>query len=181
MLTISSSLPFLFMPPFFHESESLYCELSEALLEAFIVYALSSNKKSANGVVSIGEKRLVVNARLICSGEVDECLSRFCSAIWKNSEEEIFSMRLSNIFKCEAFDNVSELKKKASKLICELSSVQVHVSVSDETEILAEHRAMIFQAIYMKSHADDITYDPRVQLKVSEFVARGMRLETSNY
>ncbi|ARE84382.1 hypothetical protein ROSMUCSMR3_02915 [Roseovarius mucosus] len=181
MLTMKSSLPFLITTPFCHESESFYGELSEAVLEAFVVYALSSNKKSVRGVVSIGEEKILVNASLICSSEVEECLSRFSSAIWKNSEDEIFSMRLSDIFKYEEFDNVNELKKRASKLISELSGAQVYVSVSDKTQILAEHSAMIFQAIYMRSHADDITYDPRVKLNVSEFVARGVRLESSNY
>jgi hypothetical protein len=169
------------MIPFRHEQEDLHCVLADALLEAFAAYSLSSHEKSASGLISVGANDLMINASLICSSDVAEHWERLGSIIKESVEEETFSACLSDIYKCEEICQVGELKRRASTFVEDLSGVKIYVTVSSNNEILAERRGIIFQSVCMSSRSDDITYDVRIQFKVSEFTAAGMRLYSSWY
>lgn len=181
MVAIGSSLPFLVMIPFHDEREDLHCVLADVVLKAFSVHAFSSSERSASGVISIGANDFIVDASLICSSEVAGHWGRLRSIFEKSVAEETFSILLSNIFKFEESCQVGEIKRRASDFIDDLSGVQIHVSVSSKKQMLAERRGAIFQSVCMRSHFDNIAYNPSIKLKVSEFVAAGMRLYSSKY
>lgn len=179
MVAISSSLPFVLMIPFRHEREDLHFVSVDAALKAFAAYALSSNEKSASGLISVGKNDLIINASLICSSDVAENWGRIGSIIKESVKEKTFSACLSDIYKCEEICQVGEFKRRASAFVGDLSGVQIYVSVSSKNEVLAERRGVVFQSVCMSSRSDDIIYDARIQFEVSEFTANGMRLYSS--